>query len=120
MQIVEVGPRDGLQNETAAIPTDVKIAFIDALSTTGVAEIELEFPFGTDFGERLTLNCPISNNRSATWWFDGLPHAVVTVQGLRRAPDGGHMTAERPFGDYVFSLFDRAPPHTVMALTPAK
>ena len=41
MKIVEVGPRDGLQNETATIPTDVKIAFIDALSASGVDEIEV-------------------------------------------------------------------------------
>ena len=41
MKIVEVGPRDGLQNETAAIPTEVKIAFVDALSATGVGEIEV-------------------------------------------------------------------------------
>lgn len=41
MKIVEVGPRDGLQNETATIPTDVKIAFVDALSATGVDEIEV-------------------------------------------------------------------------------
>jgi hydroxymethylglutaryl-CoA lyase len=40
MKIVEVGPRDGLQNETARIPTGVKIAYIDALSKTGVGEIE--------------------------------------------------------------------------------
>ena len=40
MKIVEVGPRDGLQNETAQIPTGVKIAYIDALSETGVGEIE--------------------------------------------------------------------------------
>jgi hydroxymethylglutaryl-CoA lyase len=41
MKIVEVGPRDGLQNETAVIPTEVKIAFIDALSASGVDEIEV-------------------------------------------------------------------------------
>ncbi|MFZ0726696.1 MAG: hydroxymethylglutaryl-CoA lyase, partial [Desulfobacterales bacterium] len=40
LKIVEVGPRDGLQNETAVIPPDVKIAFVDALSLTGVNEIE--------------------------------------------------------------------------------
>jgi hydroxymethylglutaryl-CoA lyase len=40
MRIVEVGPRDGLQNETASIPTAAKIAFIDALSASGVGEIE--------------------------------------------------------------------------------
>ena len=41
MQIVEVGPRDGLQNETAPVPTEAKIAFIDALSAGGVGEIEV-------------------------------------------------------------------------------
>jgi hydroxymethylglutaryl-CoA lyase len=40
MKIVEVGPRDGLQNETARVPTEVKIAYINALSETGVGEIE--------------------------------------------------------------------------------
>ncbi len=74
-------------------------------------------PFGYDLAECLTLAMPRSDNTSATWWFDGLPHTVVTVQGLRRAPDIGHMTAERQAGDHVFSLFDRLPEHTVMALT---
>lgn len=41
IKIVEVGPRDGLQNEAATIPTDVKVDFVDALSETGVSEIEV-------------------------------------------------------------------------------
>jgi len=41
IKIVEVGPRDGLQNETAMVPTDAKVAFVNALSVTGVAEIEV-------------------------------------------------------------------------------
>jgi len=41
VKIVEVGPRDGLQNETAAVPTDAKVSFVDALSATGVSEIEV-------------------------------------------------------------------------------
>lgn len=40
IRIVEVGPRDGLQSETVSIPTDAKVAYIDALSASGVAEIE--------------------------------------------------------------------------------
>jgi hydroxymethylglutaryl-CoA lyase len=40
VRIIEVGPRDGLQNETGVIPTERKIAFINALSRTGVSEIE--------------------------------------------------------------------------------
>ncbi|MGE0440763.1 MAG: hydroxymethylglutaryl-CoA lyase [Gemmatimonadales bacterium] len=41
IRIVEVGPRDGLQNEKNAIPTEVKVAFVDALSAAGFAEIEV-------------------------------------------------------------------------------
>ena len=41
IKIVEVGPRDGLQNETATVPTEVKVAFVNALSLTGVSEIEV-------------------------------------------------------------------------------
>jgi conjugative transfer ATPase len=76
-----------------------------------------DLPFGHDLAERLTLAMPESDNDTATWWFDGLPHTAVTIQGLRRAPDVGHITAERLSGDHVFALFDRLPEHTVMALT---
>ena len=39
--VVEVGPRDGLQNETSSIPTGVKIAFVDALTAAGLPVIEV-------------------------------------------------------------------------------
>ncbi len=74
-------------------------------------------PFGHDFGEQLVLSMPRSDADTATWYFDELPHTVVSVQHLRRPPQIGHFTAERPGGDQVFSLFDRLPEHTVMALT---
>ncbi|XP_054886142.1 3-hydroxy-3-methylglutaryl-CoA lyase, cytoplasmic isoform X2 [Poeciliopsis prolifica] len=40
VKIVEVGPRDGLQNEKEIVPTRVKIQLIDMLSTTGLSVIE--------------------------------------------------------------------------------
>jgi len=40
VRIVEVGPRDGLQNEKTLLPPDIKIALIDRLSTTGLKTIE--------------------------------------------------------------------------------
>jgi hydroxymethylglutaryl-CoA lyase len=40
VRIVEVGPRDGLQNEKAIVPTAVKVALIDALSDAGLSAIE--------------------------------------------------------------------------------
>ena len=40
-RIVEVGPRDGLQNEKAVISTADKIVFVDRLSAAGLREIEV-------------------------------------------------------------------------------
>lgn len=39
--IVEVGPRDGLQNEAALVSTTDKIAFVDRLSASGHSTIEV-------------------------------------------------------------------------------
>lgn len=39
--LIEVGPRDGLQNEKNSIPTEVKLAFITALQKAGIHEMEL-------------------------------------------------------------------------------
>ena len=40
VKIVEVGPRDGLQNEKTIVPLDTKISLIERLSTTGLRVIE--------------------------------------------------------------------------------
>jgi hydroxymethylglutaryl-CoA lyase len=40
IRIIEVGPRDGLQNEAKPIPTLEKLAFIRALLAAGLSEIE--------------------------------------------------------------------------------
>jgi hydroxymethylglutaryl-CoA lyase len=41
VRIVEVGPRDGLQNEPVHVPADVKVEFINKLSETGLQNIEV-------------------------------------------------------------------------------
>src|SRR5579859_2831122 len=41
VRIVEVGPRDGLQNEAARIPTDRKVHFVNLLSEAGLPWIEV-------------------------------------------------------------------------------
>ena len=41
VRITEVGPRDGLQNESVRIPTAIKIQFVDQLSAAGFPEIEV-------------------------------------------------------------------------------
>ena len=39
--VVEVGPRDGLQNECAVLTTEVKLAFVRALASAGLSRIEV-------------------------------------------------------------------------------
>lgn len=41
VQVIEVGPRDGLQNEPVSLTVNRKVAFVNALSWTGVSEIEV-------------------------------------------------------------------------------
>nr|WP_043919909.1 hydroxymethylglutaryl-CoA lyase [Jannaschia aquimarina] len=41
VEIFEVGPRDGLQNEARDVPTDEKVALVDALSASGFRRIEV-------------------------------------------------------------------------------
>lgn len=40
VRVVEVGPRDGLQNEPTAVPTLTKVALIDRLTSTGLRTVE--------------------------------------------------------------------------------
>ena len=40
VQIVDVGPRDGLQNEKGSVPADIKVSLIERLADAGVSAIE--------------------------------------------------------------------------------
>jgi len=40
VRIVEVGPRDGLQNEKTIVPTQVKVEFISRLAAAGLSHVE--------------------------------------------------------------------------------
>ena len=67
VKLYEVGPRDGLQNEARLIPTTDKVALIDALSSTGLAAIEV-----TSF----------VNPK----WIPQLADAVDVAKGITRKP----------------------------------
>jgi hydroxymethylglutaryl-CoA lyase len=67
VRIVEVGARDGLQNETTLLPTDVKIALIDRLSGTGLRTIE-----ATSF--------------VSPKWVPQMADAAEVYQGIRKVP----------------------------------
>ncbi len=68
VRIVEVGARDGLQNEKTLLPTEVKIALIDRLSATGLKTIE-----ATSF--------------VSPAWVPQLADAAEVFRGIRKLPD---------------------------------
>src|SRR5687767_1388829 len=39
--IVEVGPRDGLQNEATTVPSDVKVQLVERLADAGLPVVEV-------------------------------------------------------------------------------
>jgi hydroxymethylglutaryl-CoA lyase len=67
VRIVEVGPRDGLQNEKAIIPAAAKIELIDRLTATGLRSIE-----ATSF--------------VSPKWVPQLADAAEVFAGIHRAP----------------------------------
>jgi hydroxymethylglutaryl-CoA lyase len=67
VRIVEVGARDGLQNEKTILPAEVKIALIDRLSSTGLRTIE-----ATSF--------------VSPKWVPQLADAADVFRGIRKVP----------------------------------
>jgi hydroxymethylglutaryl-CoA lyase len=65
--IYEVGPRDGLQNESRQVPTADKIRFIDALVASGIRNIEI-----TSF--------------VSPKWIPQLADSAEVARGVRRVP----------------------------------
>ncbi len=55
VRLVEVGPRDGLQNEARPVPVDAKVALIDALSAAGHSAVS-----GANRASAIRCWCPTS------------------------------------------------------------
>ncbi len=104
VRIVEVGPRDGLQNEPGIVPTAVKIAFIDRLAATGLEVVEATsfvradlVPQLADAAEVLTGITPRPGVR--------YPVLVANDRGLDRALEAGAQeiavfaSASEPFSE---------------------
>lgn len=77
VRIYEVGPRDGLQNETAVVPTPDKVRLIEALAAAGLPRIEI-----TSF----------VNPR----WIPPLADADYVAEAFKGAPDAARYTALVP------------------------
>lgn len=79
---------------------------------------ELPLASGTDFAQSLFYSQPRSDGGAGVWYFDDMPHRVLLVDRLRKAPTIGHLTGEgRHSGDAINAAFDHMPEGTVLCLT---
>jgi conjugative transfer ATPase len=73
--------------------------------------------FGHDFSELLNFSEPYSRLADGVFEFDGQPVKVMTLQGMRQAPQIGHFSAELRNGSEHFARFDRLPPGSMLSIS---
>src|SRR5579859_1525322 len=88
VRVVEVGPRDGLQNEKAQVPTEQKVRFIEMLAEAGLPVVEATsfvspraIPQLSDAGEVMTK---VKRQPSTSY-----PVLVPNLKGMERARAAG-------------------------------
>jgi len=84
VKMVEVSPRDGLQNESKPIPTKIKIEFINRLSDTGLPVIEATSFVSSEWVPQLADSSEVFSGikKSAGIIY---PVLIPNVKGLERA-----------------------------------
>lgn len=88
VKMVEVGPRDGLQNEKNIIPTAIKIEFINRLAETGLVVIEatsfVSAKWVPQLADHVEVFCGITKKEDVSY-----PVLVPNVAGLQSAIESG-------------------------------
>jgi conjugative transfer ATPase len=95
---------------------DVVQGDLDALIELLPLPAKKDQVFSHDLSDLLFLTHPESDKQHGVWWFDDLPHRVITVDALRRKPLPGHFTGERQVGDNLYALFDKLPEGSILSV----
>ncbi len=88
VDVVEVGPRDGLQNEKVTIPTEAKIDYITALADAGLRTIEAGAFVSPKWVPQMADTAEVYRNIPKDPGVD-YPVLVPNLKGLERASDAG-------------------------------
>jgi len=88
VHVVEVGPRDGLQNEKVTIPTEAKIDYITALADAGLRTIEAGAFVSPKWVPQMADTAEVYRNIPKDPGVE-YPVLVPNLKGLERAIDAG-------------------------------
>jgi len=88
VKIVEVGPRDGLQNESGTVPAEVKVALVEKLADAGLSVIECGAFVSPKWVPQMATSAEVYANISKR---DGVsyPMLVPNQRGLELALEAG-------------------------------
>lgn len=83
VKIVDVGPRDGLQNEKQAVPADIKLGLIQRLQDAGLKEIEVTSFVSPKWVPQMADNADVMRGvgrfrREASGQSSGVRYSVLT------------------------------------------
>jgi len=84
VRLVEVGPRDGLQNEKQTVPTEIKIGLVHRLQEAGLTEIEVTSYVSPKWVPQMADNAQVMSGLTRQ---PGVRYSVLTpnLQGLEAA-----------------------------------
>ncbi len=91
VNVYEVAPRDGLQNESSVVHTDDKVSFLERLVAAGYRDIELTsfvrprwVPQLADASEVVSRTAELAEREGVTFWA-----LVPNRRGMERALESG-------------------------------
>ena len=88
VKIVEVGPRDGLQNEKVTVPTEAKVEYITALADAGLKVIEAGAFVSPKWVPQMADSAEVYREIPKDPGVE-YPVLVPNMKGLERAIDAG-------------------------------
>src|SRR6058998_2711446 len=88
VKVVEVGPRDGLQNEKVTIPTEAKVEYITTLADAGLRVIEAGAFVSPKWVPQMADTADVYRNIPKDPGVE-YPVLVPNMKGLERALDAG-------------------------------
>src|SRR6059058_2794893 len=88
VKVVEVGPRDGLQNEKVTIPTEAKVDYITALADAGLRVIEAGAFVSPKWVPQMADTADVYRNIPKDPGVE-YPVLVPNMKGLERAIEAG-------------------------------
>src|SRR5690606_13459590 len=74
-------------------------------------------PFDYSLADDVITGDVRADKETRNWYFDGIPHTVLSVEKMTQRPEIGVLSAERQQGDNTVCVLDQLPPYATLIIT---